>query len=280
MSRKPATICLWCNDIYEHIPDTGICPKCGYNYFGEFDMEVSSDESQAVIIKFGDLSTLESMRNGNVWFQSPKYYQDYKGNPAVCDISECAYDFILDIPIDIVKEQLPFKIGDIIKTNDGKELILKEISGAKAVVYSNTQNYNRLLCFFMMKIKDGILKVRDLKLKSFGSHFCLVDIKKLTQKVREYASANGLFFWPANVKYMTNAYRGAYNPTCKGDTYAYQNEFRFILQGEKLNKLPEKEPEKIQIDGMDEILTEPQPMNKLFEIQTSKELFELFGICE
>lgn len=280
MSRKRVTVCLWCNNIYECAPESGICSKCGYNHFGEFDMELSTEETQAVIIKFGDLSTLESMRSGNIWFQSPKYYQDYKGNPAVCDISECAYDFILDIPVDTIKNQLPFDIGDTIKINDGKELILKEISGAKVCVYSDTQNYNRLPCFYMMKIKEGNLDARDPKLKSFGSHFCLVDIKKLTQKVRDFASSNDLLFWPANVKYMTNAYRGAYNPTCKGDTYAYQNEFRFILRGDELNELPDKEPKKIKIDGMDEIMTEPQPMEKFFEVQTSKELFDLFSIQE
>lgn len=278
--QNKVTICMWCNSIYEHTPVSGVCLKCGYNHFGEFDMQLSSDELQAVIVKFGDLSTLESMRSGNIWFQSPKYYQDYTGNSAVCDISECAYDFILDISIESIKNQLPFAIGDIIKDEDGKDFVLKEISGAKACVYSNTQNYNRLLCFYMMKIKEGILDARDPKLKSFGSHFCLVDIKKLIQKVRDFASAEGLLFWPANVKYMTNAYRGAYNPTCKGDTYAYQNEFRFILRGNELNKLSDKEPKKIKIDGMDEIMTEPQSMEKFFEIQTSKELIDLFGIQE
>ena len=279
MSRKREKVCLWCNSIYEHIPDRGVCPKCGYNHFGEFDVELNQEESQAVIIKFGNLSTLESMRNGNVWFQSPKYYQDYKGNPAVCDISECAYDYIMEIPIETVSKQLPFKIGDTIKL-DGKEVTVKGFSGARVYSYSNTQNYNRLLCFYSMKIKNGMLGIRDSKLKSFGSHFCLVDIKKLVQKVRGYALENDLFFWPCNVKYMTNAYRGVYNPTCKGDAYAYQNEFRFILQGEELNNLPEKEPKKIKIDGMNEIMKEPQPMEKFFEIQTSKELFELFDIQE
>lgn len=280
MGRKEkVTMCLWCNSVYDHIPDSGICPKCGYNHFGEYDMTFSEEETQAVVLKLGNLSTLDSMRSGSIWLQSPKYYQDFKGNPAVCDVSECAYDFILDIPVDVLAPQIPFKIGDRI-VFDGRELILKEIIGAKACVYSNTQNYNRLLCFYMMKIQNGILDPRDSKLKSFGSHFCLVDIKKLSKKMTEYAEANGLSAWLTNVKYTTNAYRGAYNPTCKGDAYSYQNEYRCIFRGDSLNALPEKEPLKIHLDGMDEIITEPQPTEKLFEISTSKELFDLFGIKE
>ena len=270
---------MWCNSIYEHTPDKGVCPKCGYNHFEEYNMDFSTDESQAVIIKFGNLSTLESMRSGSLWFQSPKYYQDYKGNIAICDISECAYDYIFDIQLEKIKKKLPFDNGDVIRVG-GKELILKEILGTKAYIYSNTQNYNRLLCFYMLQMKSGVLETRDSKLKSFGSHFCLVDIKKLIQIIREYASNDNLLFWPTNVKYVTNSYTGVYNPTCKGDIYNYQNEFRFILRGDALNMLPEKEPKKIFIDGMDQIMTKPQPMEKLFEINTSIELFDLFDIQE
>lgn len=147
-----------------------------------------------------------------------------------------------------------------------------QISGAKAYVYSNTQNYNRLLCFYNLKIKKDVLSERDVRLKSFGTHFCLVNRIEFIKKVNGYAKVNGLYFYPSNIKYITDSYRGAYNPNCKSDEYLYQKEFRFILCGERLNLLPEKEPLKIRLDGMNEIMTKPQPIKKLFEIQTSTEL--------
>lgn len=141
----------------------------------------------------------------------------------------------MDVPTEFLKKHLP-ACGNIIIA-DGREFVLKEIKGAKAYVYSNTQNYSRLLCFYRLKTDQGLLLERDQRLKSFGSHFCLVDSKKFIQRVDNYAKANNLFFSPVYVKYATEAYRGAYNPTFKGDAFSYQNEFRFILRGESLNKL-------------------------------------------
>ena len=70
------------------------------------------------------------MRNGSVWFQSPKYYQDYKGSPAICDISECAYDFIVEVPLEKIVGDLPIKVGDVI-SYEGKEIELKEFKEPK-----------------------------------------------------------------------------------------------------------------------------------------------------
>ncbi len=279
MESERVIACLWCNTAFTEIPPSGVCPKCGYNHFNEYNRRMESGEYQGVIIKFGNCSTLDSMRSGSVWFQSPKYYQEYKGNPAICDVSECAYDYIMDLPLEKIQGTLPFHIGDKLNA-DGKEIILKQIVGAKACVYSDTQNYNRLLCFYLLRFQNNILEKRDEKLKSFGTHFALLNYKKLIQKVSDYANANDLFFSPSCVKYSTGAYRGAYNPTFKDESYAYQNEYRFILRGDKLNAMDEREPLKIRIDGMDEIITEPQPMEKLFEVDSVDKLFELFDIGE
>ena len=278
MNKVPKTICLWCNSAFDNRPNSGKCPNCGHTNFldCEIVMTYPSDEDKSVMLKLGNLSTLESMRNGELWFQSPKYYQTYAGNPAVCDVEECAYDYISEIPEDKIKAVIPLNIEVNLIVCSGKTYRIGALKSAKYYELSQKQNYYRILCFFRLNANNGILDKRDDRLKYFGTHFCLIDINKLNQKMEIYAQKNNLTFWPTDVKYASKAYQGEYNPTFKKDTYAYQCEYRYILRGEKLNDLAEKEPKIIKLSGMDEMMSEPRPLNKLLEVQKLDELLDLF----
>ena len=191
--------CLWCNAEYENIPTNGICPQCHHNQFKELKM-THFIKPGGLILKLSSVEVIDSMRKGNIWFNSPKYYQEFKGNPAICDLHECAFDYI------------------------------KYVDGEPVGKESSTQNYNRLLCLYLLRMdKEENIAIPDERIKSFGDYFSVVDIGKLQKTISAWCKVKGYEYNFTGVKYNTTNYEGDYNPTFKDCSYSYQNEFRFII---------------------------------------------------
>lgn len=273
---KKVYMCLLCGNITDCLPKDRTCSKCGFNQIEEFCMKIEH-MGERVALKIANYDVLESMRKGSIWFQSPKYYQEYEGNSAICDIDECAYDYIDTLPVEAVEKQFDSLKEDIQKRLDGK-FVIGNLEKAIVKRHSQHQNWLRLLCFYMLNIVDDVIIKPDEQLKEFGAYFSLVDLKTLSQKTKEAMKSRGIYCLYAPVKYVTSHYSGTYTPTLKADTYKYQNEFRFVLYGDELSNMSEKEPLKVKFEGMEDVISEPQPIEKLFEIKDKKALFDLFGI--
>lgn len=239
--------CLWCNKEFEEMPKDGVCPYCHHDQFLALNM-IREIQPGGIFVKLSSRAVIESIRNGNVWFNSPKYYQEYKGNPAICDVHECEFDY------------LEHKDGKIVGT------------------VSNTQNWNRLFCFYFLGMQeDHTIIIPDEKIKSFGDCFAAVNYKALQKKLLAWCKSNNYEFTFTGVKYSSANYEGPYNPTFKDDSYKYQNEWRFIIRSEQINALPEKEAVKEKFDDMENIFTESKPIDLLFEKQTLEELADKCG---
>lgn len=124
---------------------------------------------------------------------------------------------------------------------------------------------------------NGNIIKPDEKMKLFGSHFLIIKNRPMfEEKLREYIirEGNGLAGMGTPVAYVTDKYRGIYTPGCKFDKYRYQNEYRFILLSIEFDKLPPKEKKVVNLsaDNMDEIMTKPIDIGKLWTVSTLDEL--------
>lgn len=257
------TICLLCSSVYNSKPTNGICPNCGYNAFSkcQWDDEII----YGLYLKISNESTLESLRKGNIWFQSPKYYQTYSGNSAVCDIRECAFDHITNLPPEVMQKIFPFKKGKIYLINN-RLYQFKEYDRGIAGIDSLQQDSYRLFCFYMLQTNENgdIVVPIDNRIKAFGTHYSVIDIDLLKSDLISKISIEKKIL--AGVKYYSKNYTGVCNPTFKDDRYEYQNETRIILQSDTFLNLDEKEPYKLKFDKalMQKIFSQPQPIECLF----------------
>lgn len=271
---KKNFLCLWCNSRFDEIPSVEICPVCGHNQFGEFKWDVNFNKS-AIVLKIGELSTLKSMREGHIWFQSPQYYQSYQGNEAICDIRECAFDYIFNLTPEQIIDLVPFKRGDIV-SQDGKELELVEILNCQYGIVSPMQNSYRLLCFYTLYIdkSDNSLFDVDERLKSFGSSFSMINLGQMTSLIAKKLNQANIYSIGSGVKYATKNYSGAYNPTYKDYSFEYQHEYRMITQSVTFLGMDKMDPYKIQIDPLaaQEAISEPYPIDILYSANDASEL--------
>ena len=201
-----------------------------------------------ILIKISDKNALMSMRSGEFWFQSPRYYQEFKDNDAVGDINECAFEYIIDVSPDVLKQFSSLKCGTLIHYKDGNDYILDKIYDGKIYVSSRYQNYYRLLCFYTLHINDkGELVKPDRRMKSMGTHFSIIKnrnrfVQILNNHIKQEAENKQCDISVCTnwISYIRDTYSGVYTPTCKFDKYNYQNEYRCVLCSEEYSKLPEK----------------------------------------
>ncbi len=72
---KEVYTCMWCGKTYDNLPSNGECSQCHQKRL-KLGKVVIENQHFSQIIKITSSETLNSMRNGNLWFQSPKYSCD------------------------------------------------------------------------------------------------------------------------------------------------------------------------------------------------------------
>jgi hypothetical protein len=227
---------MWCGHCHIAFPNDGKCLKCHQNGLREAICEPINTHN-AQIIKIHSADVINSMRAGNLWFQSPRYFQEYSGDGQIAraDIHDAKYSYIDE--------------------NGG-------------VDDRNADTY-RILSFYSLDVDDqgNILKKPDIRLQEFGSSYSIIDVTTLITEIKNYTiSLNKRISFVANwAYYLLENYTGAYSPFCKFQEYAYQNEFRIVLLSNTFLSLQQKEPyiTNPPIAKLDKIILPPQPIEKL-----------------
>ena len=68
-------VCNWCFKQYNAEDYNGVCPCCGKT--DSSVCKVDENNKQIIILKIGKKDVLDSIRSGEIWFQSPRVYQEY-----------------------------------------------------------------------------------------------------------------------------------------------------------------------------------------------------------
>jgi hypothetical protein len=232
--------CMWCGKTTDTFPKDGKCLNChqeGLRLVGKY---VVNNPHFSQIIKISSAEAIKSMRMGNVWFQSPRYFQEYSGDgqEARADIHDAKYSYI----------------GESGNIDD-----------------KNADTY-RLLCFYSLNVnKEGdFLEKPSEKLRKFGGYYSIVDLETLLSQVKNYIiNPNNKVGYVANwVNYLTEIYSGVYSPFCKFPEFSYQNEFRIVLLSDIFLSL-KNEPYKTfpPIKGFNEVFSEPQSLDGLLHAE-------------
>lgn len=278
--------CMFCKKQFSTYPETGICDICGMPINSEKCRYLVNASNQfCITIKIGDEQALNNMRNGEFWFQSPKYYQSFVENDAVGDVNECAFDYIYNISEKDIEKYMHIIPGEKIIL-EGKEWILDKIMNGKFCVHSVYQNNYRLLCFYQLHMDEKRHFIKpDERMRLFGTHFSIVkDRDKFEKIVGKYVESVNydLFFLPTSIAYLYDTYRGVYTPGCKFKKYEYQNEYRFILGSSQYGKLPEMEKKVIHLPEVkkEDILTEPIPLDFLWSTSSLDDIVDLMNLQE
>jgi hypothetical protein len=226
--------CMWCGITTDIFPKDRKCPNChreGLRLVGKY---VVNNPHFSQIIKISSADVINSMRDGNLWFQSPRYFQEYVGDgqKARADIHDAKYSFI----------------GENGNIDD-----------------QNADTY-RILCFYSLNVdKDGnFLEKPNEKLREFGDCYSIVDLETLLLQIKNHiVSLNRNMGYVANwVNHLTGKYSGVYSPFCKFPEFDYQHEFRIVLLSDSFLPL-KKEPYKTipPIQGFDKVFSEPQSLD-------------------
>jgi hypothetical protein len=232
--------CMWCGKTTYAFPKDGKCSNChqeGLRLVGKY---VVKNPHLSQIIKISSTEVINSMRAGSLWFQSPRYFQEYigDGQKARADIHDAKYSFI----------------GESGNIDD-----------------KNVDTY-RLLCFYSLNVdKDGnFLEKPNENLAEFGDYFSIVDLETLLSQVKSHiVSLNKKVGYVANwVNYLTDKYSGVYSPFCKYPEFEYQKEFRIVLLSDIFLPL-KNEPYKTipPIKGFNKVFSEPQPLDNLLHAE-------------
>lgn len=281
MNFEPEEIytCMMCKKTFNKYPEHGICDKCGTLIDTKRNKLIVFDEKNMILIKISDEVAINSMNRGTFWFQSPKYYQNFTGNDAIGDVNECAFEAILDVPLNQLEMYSDLLKGENFE-KDGSKYCFEKVLNGMVYVNSVYQNYFRLLCFYMLQLDENNRIIKpDEKMKLFGTHLSIIKNRPmLEKKLEKYIESAGysLAGLGTSIAYVTDKYRGTYTPGCKFEKYAYQNEYRIILESQKYGEMPEEEKKVVSLseDKMDEIMTKPIQIEKLWTVSTLEELME------
>ena len=239
-------VCMWCGHLHNTFTKDGKCLNCHQNGLREAIYELTNPH-KTQIIKIHSVDVLNSMRAGNLWFQSPRYFQEFSGDGQIAraDIHDAKYSYI-------------------------------DMDGG--VDDKNADTY-RILSFYSLFVDDqgNILKKPDIRLQEFGSSYSIIDVTTLITEIKNYIiSLNKKISFVANwAYYLLENYTGAYSPFCKFQEYGYQNEFRIVLLSNTFLSLQQKEPYKTNppIAKLDKIILPPQPIEILLNAKKIDEVY-------
>jgi hypothetical protein len=234
-------LCSYKSPIY---PINGECPACHRKRL-KFITYEERNPHKAQIIKIHNADVLNSMRSGNLWFQSPRFFHEYKGNgqKARADIHDARYSYI-------------DKTGYF----DDKD----------------ADSY-RILCFYTLDVDEegNLLNKPSEDLRNFGNSFSIVDVETLLVSIKNYLVAtNKKISYVANwVNYLLKNYSGAYTPFCKFSKFSYQNEFRIVLLSNTFLPLGDN-PYKTDppMNNFGKVILEPQLIDRLYTMKNLNDL--------
>lgn len=236
--------CMLCHQTYDYLPQDGECLICHQKKLRFVKLDIINPHFSQ-IIKIQSSEIINSMRAGNLWFQSPRCFHEYSGDgqQARADIHDAKYSYI----------------------------------DKNAYVHDENADTYRLLCFYSLNVDtDGnFLEKPDKRLLDFGDCFSIVGIETLLAKVKSYLiDLNKEISYVANfVYYLLENYSGVYTPFCKFFEYSYQNEFRIVLLSDKFISLGKKPYITIPlISNLSNVFSEPIPLTKLFSVKKLKDL--------
>jgi hypothetical protein len=230
--------CMWCGSVYDYLPKDGECLKCHQRQLQYIKKLDNNNMHPRQIIKLQSSEVIESMRNGNYWFQSPRYFQEYSGDGKVArmDMHDAKYFYV----------------------DKGRYIDDK-----------NADKY-RLLCFYSLNVDDSgnFLKPFDERLSQFGECFSIVDLETLLIELQKYIKSgnNNMSYVGNDVKYIReDRYSGFYSPLCKFSKFDYQNEFRIVLLSDTFLSLGDFNPYKTiaPTNNLGSVIGEPQPIDIL-----------------
>lgn len=239
-------ICMWCGKMYDNPPQDGECSRCHQKKLRKGNIVVANQHS-SLLIKISSEKVLKSMRNGSLWFQSPKYFREYSGDGQTVrtDIHEARYSYI---------------------------------DKQHGYVEDSNANAYRILCFYSLDVNANgdFLNAPDKQLSDFGDYYSLVDIKTLLKKIKSHllSQRKNISYGADFVKYLTDKYSGIYTPFCKFSDFTYQNEFRIVLLSNHFLNLDEKEPyiTHPSLKNLSNVLLEHKPLSILLNAKNMKEL--------
>lgn len=239
--------CMFCGSTFTHLPKNNECPKCHTKNLKYASIEISNPHFQC-IIKISDDLTIEKIREGSLWFKSPKEFHDYAGAGK-----------------SVREDQNDSKFCFIEKDNQIEDI--------------NIDTY-RILCFYSLDIdeKMNFQQKPDIRVKEFGNYYSIVDIKALFEFIKEdiVKKSNRINLFARGVSYLLDNYTGPYTPFCKFQKDGFQNEFRIVLQSEEFRELGEK-PYKINsyVKNFHEFFTKPKSIENLFALDNYDNLFSI-----
>jgi hypothetical protein len=176
-------------------------------------------EQWVVLLKFGQRDHLEQLRKGGVVYMNPQtYFANLEGDSLRGDRFEGA--------------------DRIIQPNALKHLIVQSNVDARKLIIPASQlrgplrlslgKYN-IYCMFAVTETAGFSV--DERCFGFGDSFIIVlDTRAFVDRLSAAAKAVHLDLQYRLVKYDPNVLSGETGPFRKPATFAYQNEFRFVVQ--------------------------------------------------
>ena len=246
ISKQNCYLCLFCGKTYISLPPNGTCFHCKQKRMKYINLEIR-DPHKLLNLKISYLSTLNNIRDGNLWFKSPKEFHDYSGEGSLVrkDDTDSKYSHV----------------DEYVQTED------QEID-----------NY-RILCFYSLNInnKGQFLQDPDIRISDFGDYFSIIDTEGLSKWLQDYLLSNGLkvSLFDRNVYYLLDKYTGPYSPFCKPQRDNYQYEFRFVLHSHD-SVFNDIEPFKIQtLTGFKEFFSNPIEISYLFSTKNYDDLYSL-----
>lgn len=183
-----------------------------------------------VIIKVSNHETLKSMKQGNLWFRHPAYFNYAENKNGDSDMGD-KYDNKLEY-LSNDHQFLPENTIRITGLLSGKNLDC--IATIRFIQYSDGQDEKRQISFYKLRIDEkGFYETVDNRMGTFGDSFVLVNIDGIIEYLsrQKYTVCMGECAY-----YDEETYNGECDTFFKRCKYKYQNEFRINISHDEFKK--------------------------------------------
>lgn len=213
---------------------------------------------------------IDSMKNGEIWLQSPKYYQDYY-EEGVKTISD-EIDSKLSLIEKFNEEQTAKRGIKFNQLNIGGNIykIPENTMTSKIELYDLDSKKKRLMCFYTLETDKlgNYAQTPNANLINFGDFFSIVDLVEFRKILKD--NLMNLVFTESFIRYYTDKYEGLVSPFHKRYYYGWQNEYRFVFMSDLFAKYGEKEPHIIKnLKGLSDVFTDKIPIDRLLNCKNA-----------
>lgn len=262
-------VCMWCDHIHQKKPKNLFCKNCRTQSVNPNFLKIKKEnfpDNRIYVLKISAKRTLENMRNGSIWFGSPKYFQQNFNDEIIGDTNECKYSFINALK----NREALYKYSNVINSFFKNRYNIKFNNIAAKEFYLNPYiDYYRILCFYncVTDSNDNIMEKFDNKLRTFGDYFSVILMDEFLKCLNEQLKFRNISWDYKNVVYLNEEkYSGPYNPRCKFNSYNYQNESRIVLFSDNFCEYNEMEHYKlIGLNNIQQYISKPMPIELLYK---------------